>query len=87
VLREYLASQSRDDVVLVDYGDRLANRALFKRLGYLVELLGVDAPELVAACRDRRSAGVIALDPTVNARGRIVRRWGLRDNVGLGTEG
>jgi predicted transcriptional regulator of viral defense system len=47
----------------------------------------VDAPELVAACRDRRSAGVIALDPAVKARGRIVRRWGLRDNVGLGTEG
>ncbi|MBV9604955.1 MAG: type IV toxin-antitoxin system AbiEi family antitoxin domain-containing protein [Solirubrobacterales bacterium] len=86
VLGEYMASQSRDDLVLIDYGDRLANRALFKRLGYLLELLGVDAPELVAACRERRSAGVIALDPTVKARGRIVRRWGLRDNAGLGSK-
>jgi len=83
VLGEYLASQGRNDALLVHYGDRLRSRALFKRLGFLIELLEADAPELVAACWDRRSAGVIALDPTVKARGRTVRRWGLRDNVAL----
>lgn len=83
VLGEYMASEHRDDRLLVEYGDRLANRALFKRLGYLVEQLGLDADGLVTACRERRGAGLIALDPAVKARGRIVRRWGLRDNVAL----
>ena len=56
---------------------------MFKRLGYLVEQLGIEADDLVAACRERRGAGLIALDPSVKARGRIVRRWGLRDNIAL----
>jgi predicted transcriptional regulator of viral defense system len=83
VLREYMASQHRDDQILIAYGDRLDNRAVFKRLGYLIELLGIEADELLAACRERRSAGLVALDPSVKARGQIVRRWGLRANVHL----
>ncbi|MGH9047164.1 MAG: type IV toxin-antitoxin system AbiEi family antitoxin domain-containing protein, partial [Acidimicrobiales bacterium] len=35
VLAEYLRSEHRDDEMLVRYGDRLGNRAAFKRLGYL----------------------------------------------------
>jgi len=87
VLYEYFGSEHRNDVLLVDYGDRLGNRALFKRLGFVIEHLGLDAPELIAACRDRRSAGLVALDPSVKASGRIVRRWGVRANVALGTPG
>ncbi len=87
VLREYLASTHRDDMLLVAYGDRVGNRALFKRLGYLIEWLGADAAELLSACRDRRSAGVVKLDPAVKTPGRIVRRWGLRVNAALGPGG
>lgn len=83
VLREYMGSVHRDDELLLAYGDRLGHRAMFKRLGYLIDELDLDAEDLLAACRERRSAGVIALDPAVRARGRIVRRWGVRDNVGL----
>lgn len=83
VLGEYMASEHRDDRRLVEYADRLDNRAVFKRLGYLIELLGIDAEELLAACRERRSAGLVALDPSIKAKGRIVRRWGLRANVAL----
>ena len=83
VLGEYLVSEFRDDQLLITYGDRLGRRAVFKRLGYLVEQLGVDADDLVAACRERLTAGVIALDPAVKVRGRIVRRWGLRDNIAV----
>jgi predicted transcriptional regulator of viral defense system len=84
VISEYLQSEHRADDLLVSYGDRLGNRALFKRLGYIVEVLGL-APELLDACRARRSAGIAALDPTVDRRGTIVRRWGLRVNVDLPT--
>jgi predicted transcriptional regulator of viral defense system len=85
ILREYVSSKHRNDDLVIEYGDRLANHAVFKRLGYLLEELGVDADVLVAACRSRRSAGLVALDPSVKARGRILRRWGLRINVPLAT--
>jgi predicted transcriptional regulator of viral defense system len=83
VICEYMASEHRNEQLLVAYGDRLGHRVVFKRLGYVIEQRGVDAEDLLAACRARRSAGLIALDPTVRSRGRIVRRWGLRDNVAL----
>jgi len=87
VLHEYLRSEHRDDQLLVGYGDRLGNRAVFKRLGYLLERAGVDAPDLIEACLDRRSSGLAVLDPSVKAPARIVRRWRLRVNVALGTPG
>jgi predicted transcriptional regulator of viral defense system len=83
VLSEYMGSQHRNDQLLIEYADRLGNRAVFKRLGYLIERLGIEAEALLVACRERRSAGVVALDPSVKARGQIVRRWGLRVNVAL----
>jgi predicted transcriptional regulator of viral defense system len=87
-LHEYMLSEHRDDVRLIDYGDRLGNRTIFKRLGYLLESreapAGIDASSLIAACLDRRSAGLTALDPANTSRGRIVRRWGLRVNIDLG---
>lgn len=87
VAHEYLTGEHRDDLLLVDYADRLGNRAVFKRLGYVLEHLRIDAPELIDACLDRRSTGLVALDPSVAAKGRIVRRWGIRANVTLGTPG
>jgi predicted transcriptional regulator of viral defense system len=85
VLDEYLLSEHRDDRLLVDYGDRLGNRAVFKRLGYLLETSGADAPELVDSCLARRSSGLVALDPSAKISGHIKRRWGLRVNVTLET--
>jgi predicted transcriptional regulator of viral defense system len=84
VLDEYLRSEHRNDEQLIEYGDRLGNRAVFKRLGWLLEVLGVD-DALRDACLARRSTGLSKLDPTVSATGRIVRRWGLRVNVDLAT--
>lgn len=86
VLGEYLRSEHRDDALLIEYGDRLGNRTVFKRLGWLLELRGVDGP-LQEACLARRSAGLSKLDPTVSGTGRIVRRWGLRVNIDLENRG
>ena len=87
VLHEYLASEHRNDVLLIEYGDRVGNRTVFKRLGYLLEAsesaAGLDVASLIDACLQRRSAGVTALDPSSSAAGRIRRRWGLRINVNL----
>jgi predicted transcriptional regulator of viral defense system len=72
---------------LVEYGDRLGNRAAFKRLGYLVESLGVGHEDLVASCQKRVSSGISALDPDGPPGGRRLMRWGLRINVRVIGEG
>lgn len=87
VLREYLQSGHRDDERLVDYGDRLGNRAVFKRLGYLLEHSSADGHGLIEACLTRRSSGLAKLDPSAKEAGKILRRWGLRVNVPLGSPG
>lgn len=81
ILAAYL--DEHDPATLVDYADRLGNRTVFKRLGYLVETLGLDAPELASACLARLPEGVSALDPNGPRGGRRTMRWRLRANVDI----
>jgi predicted transcriptional regulator of viral defense system len=85
VLVAYLDEQ--DPAQLIEYGDRLGNRAMFKRLGYLIEALDLDLPSLVSACQDRVSSGISALDPHGPDGGPRCLRWGLRVNVTVVREG
>jgi predicted transcriptional regulator of viral defense system len=87
VLNEYFRGEHRNDQLLIEYADRLGNRAVFKRLGYLLEFCQIDAFALIQACMERRSSGLAKLDPSIKASGQIVRRWRLRINVTLGTPG
>lgn len=86
MLAEYARHERREDPLLVDYASRLGNRAVFKRLGYLVEALAIDAPELAEACLKNKSTGLALLDPGISSAGRIVRRWNIRANARVGTE-
>lgn len=83
ILENYFGSEHRDDTALIKAISRLGNRTAYKRLGYLVETLKVDAPKLLRACRANLSKGYSLLDPTVKAKGQIVRRWNLRVNVDI----
>jgi predicted transcriptional regulator of viral defense system len=66
---------------LIEYGDRAGTGAVFKRLGYITEALGLDTPGLADACAERVSAGISALEPGGSPGGRRVMRWGLRVNA------
>jgi len=69
---------------LIEYAERLGNRTVFKRLGYLVEQLApTPGDTVIDACRERISRGIGRLDPGRPATGRIDRRWGLRINAEL----
>ncbi len=81
ILAEYFSSDHRDDKKIVDYIDRLGNRTVFKRLGYLIEILDIQAQEVLAYCSDGISSGYSKLDPAVTAKGRINRRWNLIVNA------
>jgi predicted transcriptional regulator of viral defense system len=75
--------ETNDSKQLVEYGDRLGNGAVFKRLGYLVEVLGLSESSLSDACRDRITSGMSLLDPSAPNQGRYLRRWRIRVNVAI----
>ena len=60
---------------LVEYANRMENKSLGSRLGYLLEVLGFEAEELV------RSASPVKLDPSRPRTGPIVTRWQVVDNL------
>ena len=81
VLVAYFESEWRDDVALERYIRRLGNRAVFKRLGYLLEFLEVKADSLLASCYEGKSAGIALLDPDSPPSGPTLRRWNVRLNA------
>lgn len=81
ILDEYLIANDAES--LIDYGDRLDNGTVFKRLGLLVDALGLEIPDLTDACAARVTSGVTKLDPDGPSGGTIDSTWGLRLNVGI----
>jgi predicted transcriptional regulator of viral defense system len=81
VLEEYLGGLHRDEELLLDYCERFGNRSVYKRLGYLLEALGLDEPGLIEHCRERMSSGVVPLDPGIGASGARNADWNLRVNA------
>ena len=59
--------------------------AVWKRLGYLCEVLWPTQSAIFDEASHKKSAGNIKLDPSVRTRGRLVKRWGVWSNVDLGT--
>ncbi|OPZ82723.1 MAG: hypothetical protein BWY76_02629 [bacterium ADurb.Bin429] len=47
IVHAYFTSDMRDDDLLLDYIARVGNRTIYKRLGFLLETLGLEIPALV----------------------------------------
>ncbi len=76
ILKAFLRDHEKSVPALVDYGDRLDNGAVFKRLGFILESERLDYTGLAAACRKRRRSGYVKLDPSIPVP-RLVTAWGL----------
>jgi predicted transcriptional regulator of viral defense system len=61
--------------------ERLGNRTVFKRLGYLVELTETEVGEWLERWRAEISAGETLLDPRYGRQGEYHSGWNLRLNV------
>lgn len=72
----YLRSDDRDLQGLVEMADRLGNRTVFKRLGFLLERTAPEEENMIAQCRQRMSKGDSRLDPSLPAD-MLVTRWRL----------
>jgi hypothetical protein len=65
------------------YLDRFGSGAVFKRLGYLVEVLGTSMPDRefrLAGWKERLTQGIAWLEPGGEQTGPVVTRWQIRVN-------
>jgi predicted transcriptional regulator of viral defense system len=83
IVSVYFAGEHRDDEALLRYGHEKHNGALFKRLGYIVETLEVDAPYVIEASLASVTRGVSLLDPGIGRHGQIRTRWNLQINTSI----
>jgi predicted transcriptional regulator of viral defense system len=76
MLRAYLDSDERDLNELVAMAERLGNRTVYKRLGFLVERMAPEETNVLALCKKHMSSGDSELDPALPAEV-LVTRWRL----------
>ena len=62
------------------YAARINNKAVFKRLGYLCEVLGIKT-EQSDIWQNNISEGYSLLDPTLPDKGNYLKKWRLRCNI------
>lgn len=72
-LEKYFSEKKGTAEELISIGERLANGAVFKRLGFLAERRG-GPDQLIEGCRERLTAGNAKLDPAVPSR-KLIKRW------------
>ncbi len=76
ILKVYLKSKYRNLNLFIDYADRLENRTVFKRFGFLIEKTEPDEKDILRKCLSRLSKGNSKLDPDLKTT-RLVTKWKL----------
>ena len=69
-----------NEAKLREYAGKIGNSAVAKRLGFLMETLGLGDPEALRKAVPLAS-GFLLLDPTLPKRAKYDRRWGLLINA------
>ncbi len=75
--------QELNEEKLREYAVKIGNTAVGKRLGFLMEALGLGNPEILRKTLSFGD-GFSPLDPTLPKRGKHSRRWGLLINAEVG---
>jgi len=76
--------RGRDDLDferIVAYSSQMQNRAIIKRLGFLLELFGLGTPAILKTLHSELSAGYALLDTIFPKRGHHNAYWRVRINV------
>jgi predicted transcriptional regulator of viral defense system len=81
IVKNYFDSEHQDRFDLSKYMSECKNRTVYKRLGYIMEALNIDATGLIEECRKNISAGYSVFDPQIKTKGIYSRRWNLRVNA------
>lgn len=76
MLISYLRSEHKNLALLIDYAQRINNRVVFKRLGFLLEKYAPVELDTIETCKRLLSTGNSKLDPQLSAD-KLVTRWRL----------
>lgn len=88
MLQKYLQSEHFNPIKLIEYAEKMKNKTIFKRLGYLLSILKPAEVVLIEECKNRISQGNTQIDPSSKGH-RLLKRWGLwlpenfKDNLKL----
>lgn len=83
ILKEYGNSPERNFTKLAAAAKESGNGAVWKRLGYLAELIWPEQQDLLGEAKAHLTAGNARLDPAVRNTGRLNRGWRLWVNVAV----
>ncbi|HUX79797.1 MAG TPA: hypothetical protein VMW10_08660, partial [Alphaproteobacteria bacterium] len=77
ITQSYLRSELKDIHLLDQYTQKIANKSVLKRLGFLLELLAPDEKSLIEFCYKNISKGYSSLS-TQSPCTKAISRWNLR---------
>lgn len=80
----WTAREKLDYGKLLSYARQFDSQVVIKRLGYLLDKLGIGT-EIVEELRALRTAAVSPLDTEVPNEGKICTKWSIRQNVDIET--
>jgi predicted transcriptional regulator of viral defense system len=83
ILKTYLRNKNVNLSTLWQYAEKLNSGAVFKRLGFIVDILVKPSPEWLDKIQTQTKSGVIKLDPSGSNVGPINTKWGIRINIPL----
>lgn len=75
-LNNYLNSKEKNLNLLLEYAEKMHSSAIYKRLGYLLELGFSEEKELLDICKQKIKKGYSQLDPATPGK-TLINRWGL----------
>jgi len=76
----YTAKQQLQFDKLLTYIQRFQSQAVGKRLGFLLELLGIDTP-IIDSLQKAKTASYVLLDTELPKSGSMISRWSIRQNL------
>lgn len=80
----WTAREKLDYGKLLSYAKRFDSQVVIKRLGYLLDKLGIET-EITGQLRELRSAAISPLDTEVPNEGKISTKWSILQNVDIET--
>ena len=83
IITSYFLSEYRNDEKIFEYIEARNNKTIYKRLGYLIDTLKINASNVSKQCKERISTGFTMLDTSAESKGSFNTMWNLRINVNI----
>jgi predicted transcriptional regulator of viral defense system len=77
IFSEYVETEYCDFNILINYAERMNNKTILKRLGFMIDVKLNEMPEEFSDIKEKISSGYSNFDPIVNGK-LIVEKWKLK---------